>query len=684
MRTFFTKPATAGTRLLKAALHGLHLLLGIVSLVATSSVSLAATGGPDAFGYTFDDSNAPQGPAYDWVEISGTGTQVLYSSDDYVVSNIPLGFFFNYYGTDYTNVSISNNGLVFSGSASGQWRNEPIGQSSIHGFIAPFWDDLVTWGGGSIYYKTLGVSPNRYLVVEWLNNQHYYTSASGVTFQAILKEGSNEIVFQYQDVDFGAGSEYANNGGSATVGIDSPSPGLGLQYSFNQPVLAPGLAIRFKFPQIQGVNMFVSSQAPPTKDRGSNMNLDVHYNNFGHDLGHDVVLATTLQDGLEFVSSSGGGVYDAGTRTITWNIGSVSPGGHGEESVVVLIRNDVAVGTLLTSQSTILTTDLEVRLDDNTSKTLTQVTGPSLPPNTAVEPNNGGSTPSVFWGAPVTFSYTSVCATGVDITIHVNDGGPDITGPMVGGPPNWTYTTTFYPRHGQTTVTYTLHGCGGSDQNVIFDIYIDPAGYIFDQETGARISGASVYLQIPDGAGGWRNAPTGLSPAISQPDVNPLVTGTDGQYHWDVLAGLYRVHVQAPGYYPADSIVVNIPPPVTDLHVGLVRMPVIRATSYTLVSSRRITRTIWEYSYRLNLRNSGMGNASAVSANLRTYPANVTVVDGTATLPTLSAGSTVSSSDTFTIRIDRSIPVRNSDISWQVIFTDSVGTSRTIANLPLF
>src|SRR3970282_2228962 len=35
----------------------------------------------------------------------------------------------------------------------------------------------------------------------------------------------------------------------------------------------------------------------------------------------------------------------------------------------------------------------------------------------------------------------------------------------------------------------------------------------------------------------------------------------------------YRVHVEAPGYYPADSIVVSIPPPVTDLHVGLTRLP---------------------------------------------------------------------------------------------------------------
>jgi hypothetical protein len=109
------------------------------------------------------------------------------------------------------------------------------------------------------------------------------------------------------------------------------------------------------------------------------------------------------------------------------------------------------------------------------------------------------------------------------------------------------------------------------DQN--FNLYIDPAGYIYDLVSLERISGASVWLQRPDGQGGWENVPTGQTPPIMQPDVNPQITGADGQYQWDVLEGSYRVHVEASGYYPADSIVVNIPPPVTDLHVGLTPLP---------------------------------------------------------------------------------------------------------------
>lgn len=533
--------------------------------------------GPDNFGYTFKDSNVDGGPTYNWIEISDTGNQILLDSDDNVYNGVNIGFFFNYYGTDYSQLAIANNGLIFSTGTTWQYVNDPISQSpGVHGFIAPFWDDLVTWGEGKIYCQTLGTAPNRIFVVEWVDNQHYSSSDSGVTFEVILYEGSNNIKFQYKDVVFGNVYSPAEQvmpfdyGGSATVGIESPEGTDGLQYSFNEQVIRPEMAILFKFPQSAGTNLYLSKQAPGSKDHGSSMTYMLYYHNFGDTSAQNVVLEDELSGNIVFESASDDGIYDSSSRTVRWNIGSVAPGGHGYRILTVRIPQNIPAGTVIPNNAGISTSNLEVRYDDNQAYAQTRVTGSTLPPNVGVEPNNGGiGTPSVYWGTPITFSYHSCeSATDVDIRIHIDDGGSDIIGNMAGGPPDWTYTTTFYPRHGHATVTYTVHGC--ETDTVSFDIYIDPAGYIYDIQTGERIAGASVWLQRPDGTGGWENVPTGESIPVAQPDINPQVTGEDGMYQWDVIEGSYRVHVEAPGYEPANSIVVSVPPPVFDLHVGLV------------------------------------------------------------------------------------------------------------------
>jgi len=557
------------------------------------------SGGPDSFGYiTYTSSKIPGGLVYDWIEIAtnGLGTPILPSSDDSWVGNIDLGtdFFFNYYGTDYSQIAIGNNGLLFSGVGTWEYINQQIKQTpSIHGFIAPYWDDLVTWGSAdAIYYQTQGTAPNRKFIVEWNNNQHFYSSSSGITFEAILYEGTNNILFQYKDVDFGSvygavGGDNPpyNNGGSATVGIEDPTGADGLQYSFNKQEINPELAILYKFPVTSGINLHLSMNAPASMDRGNTVMYNLYYCNLGRGffglLGAlGVVMQTTLPSTVDFVSASGDDwTYDTAARSVTWNIGSVPvfPLGRGSRTVTVTIPGSVPVGTVIQTTASIdrlIDFPFETRYDDNIASARTTVTGSSLPPNVGVGPilGNSGGTPMVYWTTPITFTYNAPAATGVDIRIHFDSGGTDITGSMTGGPPLWSYTTTFYPRSGHATVTYSVY-YPASDSQVNFGIYVDPAGYIYDAATLERITGASVWLQRPDDQGGWENVPTGQTPPIMQPDVNPQITGADGQYQWDVLAGSYRVHVEAPGYYPADSIVVNIPPPVTDLHVGLTLLP---------------------------------------------------------------------------------------------------------------
>jgi uncharacterized repeat protein (TIGR01451 family) len=310
------------------------------------------------------------------------------------------------------------------------------------------------------------------------------------------------------------------------------------------------------------------------------MDYTVYYYNLGRGAAPQATLNDPLPPGVSFVSASDGGIYYPDNRTVVWDVGTV--GAYGAENwynyrtVTVNVPDGVPAGTSIQNTATLYAGSYTA----SSSASTTVVENP-LPDGAGVGPTYGdwGGIPVVYWGEPVTFTYTGgMDVTGVDINIHVNDGGDDINDIMAGGPPTWSYTITLYPRHGDTIVTYTVHYANATDSNVTIPIYIDPAGYVYDAITGARIEGATVWLQRPDGFGGWENVYTGQVPAVMQPDTNPLVTGPDGRYQWDTLNGTYRVHVEAEGYLPADSIAVNVPPAVTDLHVGLKPIP----TTYTL------------------------------------------------------------------------------------------------------
>ena len=71
---------------------------------ATTIVLHYGTGGPDLMGYRWIDSDEPDGPEYNWIEISGTGTSVVtygvnaFVGDDNFSEPIPIGFDFPFYG----------------------------------------------------------------------------------------------------------------------------------------------------------------------------------------------------------------------------------------------------------------------------------------------------------------------------------------------------------------------------------------------------------------------------------------------------------------------------------------------------------------------------------------------------------------------------------------------------------
>jgi hypothetical protein len=238
--------------------------------VAALTVSLAGvhadSGGPSGSGYVWVDNNAPDPvTTFNWTDITGTGTLIPGNDCDDCADTVSLPFTFNFFDTRYTELDIGTNGLLSfdTGNACNRqynWQEHPIPHGDAdclsdgwvgNPLIASWFDDLDPDKCGDIYYDTLGSAPDRMFVVQFDHVCHNdcvdCESSEGVTFETVLFEGSNEIKIQYMDAFFGTGTtdlEEENNGGTATTGINKDGS-TGLQYSYNTPALADGLAVLY-------------------------------------------------------------------------------------------------------------------------------------------------------------------------------------------------------------------------------------------------------------------------------------------------------------------------------------------------------------------------------------------------------------------------------------------------------
>jgi hypothetical protein len=211
---------------------------------------MAAVKGPDSFGYQANDR-----ATYSFADISGgSAASVLAGADD-DQSTLNLGFTFKFYGTDYTTACVNSNGFLTFGNcnpalAVANFANQDLTAASPQGnlpTVAVYWTDLTfaISGSGAVYYQTSGTAGSRKFIVQW-NQAYPQNGSSGITFQAILSEGSNQILMQYANTV--VGSVAFDLGHSATVGIRDASGntnGKNLQWSYNSTVIASQSAIVF-------------------------------------------------------------------------------------------------------------------------------------------------------------------------------------------------------------------------------------------------------------------------------------------------------------------------------------------------------------------------------------------------------------------------------------------------------
>ncbi len=215
---------------------------GLDFLIREARGAVLPGGGPDPFGYTYQDSRSADGPTYEWIDATD-GTPLNLTDD--AEANVTLPFPFTFYGVSSTATRVGNNGGILFNATTGDLgaANGNLGTTTSNNLIVPFWDDIDS-DTGNVYYKTVGTAPNRRFVIEWYDRPHFI-GGGNATFELIFYEGTNNIKFQYQDVVFG--DSYYDYGASATVGIRGSGNNY-LQYSYNQPVLSDGLAICFQYP----------------------------------------------------------------------------------------------------------------------------------------------------------------------------------------------------------------------------------------------------------------------------------------------------------------------------------------------------------------------------------------------------------------------------------------------------
>jgi hypothetical protein len=176
--------------------------------------------------------------AYNFEDISATGTPFSLA-DDEVSGALPLGFSFNYYGVDYTYAYASSNGFLtvlsgqYNGCCSGQAFPTP---GDPDGVIAGWWEDLNPSLGGSLYYQTLGVAPDRYFIVQYTDIQHY-GGGNPITKQYKLFEGSNMVEVHY--------AAAPSDGGTHSAGLENEDGTIGTQYYLGTDPLSTPLAVRY-------------------------------------------------------------------------------------------------------------------------------------------------------------------------------------------------------------------------------------------------------------------------------------------------------------------------------------------------------------------------------------------------------------------------------------------------------
>lgn len=225
----------------------------------------AGSGGPDGFGYTWKDSDDPNGPTFNWIDITALPNAVPVSgmADDNSRGPFCLGFDFRYYWIDYDKVTIGSNGwLSFENPTNlgSCFQAMPTTNGTPNSTLAPYMSDLsftssfmTLPNNGEVWYWTNMTDSFivSYLNVPWWKNDNMGGSppdwAGDNSFQIILDATDSSITYQYLHLTPGDMPLYPDCDKDIIIGLENPLGTQGLEL-YREAFPDDSLAIQFIFP----------------------------------------------------------------------------------------------------------------------------------------------------------------------------------------------------------------------------------------------------------------------------------------------------------------------------------------------------------------------------------------------------------------------------------------------------
>jgi len=199
-----------------------------------------ATGGPDEYGYRWDDA-----VPFAWTDVTW-GTDTGLGGATSVVGPIALPFTFKFYEKTYDQIYISKHGYAgFTNVYMNRAQSRIPDPGTPNNVIAPYWVPALvneSGYGGRVYIASGGSAPNRYFIIEWHQIRGDYLPDQNVyTFEVILHE-NGDIVVQYATMTYGNSWVCGQTGIEDSEGLD------GLGYGSFCQKYASNKAVRFYRP----------------------------------------------------------------------------------------------------------------------------------------------------------------------------------------------------------------------------------------------------------------------------------------------------------------------------------------------------------------------------------------------------------------------------------------------------